>query len=90
MLAAAIACRRTQIHLDQRTTGMAESQVNFENAVLLSAPIRLPSIAEQTAISEICTEFDKELKALEAKVATIRNIKEGMMQQLLTGKIRLQ
>jgi type I restriction enzyme S subunit len=90
MLAAAIASRSTQIHLDQRTTGMAESQVNFENAVLLSAPITLPSIAEQAAISEVCAEFDKELKDLEVKITTLRHIKEGMMQQLLTGKIRLQ
>ena len=68
---------------------MAESQVNFENAVLLSAPITLPSIAEQAAISEICAHFEKELKDLEAKIASLRPIKEGMMQELLTGRIRL-
>jgi len=90
MLAAAIASRSTQIHLDQRTTGMAESQVNFENEVLLSAPITLPKINEQIAISKICNEFEKELKSLKDKIKTLRNIKVGMMQELLTGKIRLQ
>jgi restriction endonuclease S subunit len=89
MLAAAIASRETQIFLDQRTTGMAESQVNFENSVLLAAPISLPSVAEQTAISEICRDFDEELQDLEKKAATLLRLKEGMMQQLLTGKIRL-
>jgi type I restriction enzyme S subunit len=89
MLAAAIASRETQIFLDQRTTGMAESQVNFENSVLLSAPISLPSIEEQSAISGICSDFDKEIRDLESKIDSLRSIKEGMMQQLLTGKIRL-
>ena len=89
MLAAAIASRETQIFLDQRTTGMAESQVNFENSVLLSAPISLPSIEEQSAISGICSDFDKEIRDLENKIDSLRGIKEGMMQQLLTGKIRL-
>jgi type I restriction enzyme, S subunit len=89
MLAAAIASRETRIFLDQRTTGMAESQVNFENSVLLSAPISLPSIDEQSAISGICTDFDREIQDLAKKVSTLRRLKEGMMQQLLTGKIRL-
>ena len=90
MLAAAIASRETQIFLDQRTTGMAESQVNFENSVLLSAPISLPSIDEQSAISDICSDFDKEVRELENKISSLRGIKQGMMQQLLTGKIRLK
>lgn len=90
MLAAAIASRETQIFLDQRTTGMAESQVNFENSVLLSAPISLPSIDEQSAISGICGDFDRELRDLGKKIANLRRIKEGMIQQLFTGKIRLQ
>jgi len=89
MLAAAIASRETQSYLDQRTTGMAESQVNFENSALLSASISLPSIDEQSAISGICSDFDRELQDLEKKIATLRRLKEGMMQQLLTGKIRL-
>lgn len=51
MLAAAIAARDAQTYLDQRTTGMAESQVNFENIALLEAPIRIPPIEEQNAIA---------------------------------------
>ena len=35
------------------------------------------------------SDMDAELAALEAKLAKARNLKQGMMQQLLTGRIRL-
>lgn len=47
------------------------------------------SIAEQQAIATILTKMDNEITALEAKRAKYEAIKQGMMQQLLTGKIRL-
>ena len=89
MLAAAIAARDAQTYLDQRTTGMAESQVNFENIALLEAPITIPRIEEQTAIAEVLTEMDMELAALEQRREKTRALKQAMMQELLTGKTRL-
>ena len=47
------------------------------------------NIAEQQAIATILTKMDDEITALEAKKAKYEAIKQGMMQQLLTGKIRL-
>lgn len=47
------------------------------------------SIAEQQAIATILTKMDDEITALEAKKTKYEAIKQGMMQQLLTGKIRL-
>ena len=49
----------------------------------------LPNVEEQTAIASILSDMDDELEALEQKLAKVRNIKQGMMQQLLTGRIRL-
>ena len=49
----------------------------------------LPSKAEQTAIATILSDMDSELAALEQKLAKARDVKQGMMQQLLTGRIRL-
>ncbi len=46
-------------------------------------------IKEQKSISEILSDMDKEIERLEQKLAKARLIKQGMMQQLLTGKIRL-
>ena len=62
--------------------------VNMED--LKNHSIYIPkSIAEQQAIATILTKMDNEIIALEAKKAKYEAIKQGMMQQLLTGKIRL-
>ncbi|MFM5532943.1 restriction endonuclease subunit S [Aeromonas veronii] len=56
---------------------------------LRSMEIVLPSSDEQTAIATILSDIDSELNALEQKLAKARDVKQGMMQQLLTGRIRL-
>jgi type I restriction enzyme S subunit len=45
--------------------------------------------AEQTAIASILSDMDAEIAALEARLAKVRHLKQGMMQELLTGRIRL-
>ena len=45
---------------------------------------------EQTAIASVLSDIDEEIMALEAKLAKARAIKQGMMQELLTGRIRLK
>lgn len=58
---------------------------NFNNTC-----IHFPSsITEQQAIANILSKMDNEITALETKKAKYEAIKQGMMQQLLTGKIRL-
>ncbi|WP_206665549.1 restriction endonuclease subunit S [Jejubacter calystegiae] len=55
-----------------------------------SFKVAIPSsLKEQTAIATILSDMDAELTVLEKKLSKIRNIKQGMMQQLLTGRIRL-
>jgi type I restriction enzyme S subunit len=52
--------------------------------------IAIPSSkAEQTAIATVLSDMDSEIAALETKLAKYRQLKTGMMQQLLTGKVRL-
>lgn len=51
--------------------------------------IIMPENAEQKAIADVLTNMDAEIEALEQKLAKYRQVKQGMMQQLLTGKIRL-
>lgn len=48
-----------------------------------------PEVMEQTAIATILSDMDNELQALTQKLEKARALKQGMMQQLLTGKIRL-
>ena len=51
--------------------------------------VRLPSCCEQNAIAIILSDMDAEITALEAKLTKAQEIKQGMMQELLTGRIRL-
>jgi type I restriction enzyme S subunit len=52
-------------------------------------PIKFPDAKEQTAMAEVLTDMDAELAALEQRRAKTRALKQGMMQELLTGRIRL-
>lgn len=57
---------------------------------LAAYKVHLPSTkAEQTAIAEVLSDMDAELSALEARRDKTRLLKQGMMQELLTGKTRL-
>jgi type I restriction enzyme S subunit len=56
---------------------------------LVQFEISLPHIAEQTAIAEILSDMDAEITALEGKLVKSRQVKAGMMSELLTGKVRL-
>ena len=71
----------------QVATGMKVYGVSKTALKDLFLPV--PPKAEQTAIAEILTDMDTEIAELEAELAKARAVKQGMMQQLLTGKIRL-
>ncbi|WP_286797197.1 restriction endonuclease subunit S [Psychrobacter sp. UBA6291] len=60
--------------------GMSE----FKKSIML-----MPSKPEQTAIATILSDMDVEIQALQQRLEKTRDIKQGMMQQLLTGKVRL-
>ena len=65
-------------------------QPNISQSIVNYIDLFLPSaLSEQTAIAEILSNVDSEIAELEAKRAKYKQVKQGMMQQLLTGKIRL-
>jgi type I restriction enzyme S subunit len=68
-------------------TGSAQGGVNLNSIKKLDASF--PSPEEQTRIATILSDMDAGIAALEKQLAKARSIKQGMMQQLLTGKIRL-
>ena len=51
--------------------------------------MRLPGIEEQSAIAAVLSDMDTELSALESRRDKTRALKQAMMQELLTGRIRL-
>jgi type I restriction enzyme, S subunit len=69
--------------------GQTGSQMNLNTGLINRTKITMPPTAEQTAITAILTDMDAELAALEEKLAKARQLKQGMMQELLTGRIRL-
>lgn len=56
---------------------------------LLKLEICLPSLEEQTSIAAILSDMDAEIAGLEKQLDKTRALKQGMMQELLTGRIRL-
>ena len=51
--------------------------------------VTIPPVDEQTAIAAVLSDMDADITALESKLAKTRQVKQGMMQELLTGRIRL-
>jgi type I restriction enzyme S subunit len=51
--------------------------------------VPIPAITEQIAIAEILSDMDTEILSLTGKLNKLHHIKQGMMQELLSGKIRL-
>jgi len=51
--------------------------------------LTLPSLSEQNAIASILSDMDAEITTLETRINKARELKKGMVQELLTGRIRL-
>jgi type I restriction enzyme, S subunit len=72
-----------------KTVGQQGTQPNLNKGMVQSFQLHLPSLPEQVAIASVLSEMDDEITALEEKLAKARAIKQGMMQVLLTGQIRV-
>lgn len=69
-------------------TGTGQPQI--VRTPLSAFKVRLPiDLEEQTAIATVLSDMDAELSALEVRRDKTRNLKQAMMQELLTGKTRL-
>lgn len=68
-------------------SGTAQPKLNKQSC--LKIKVAKPSKKEQSAIAIILSDMDDELRALEQRLNKNRQIKQGMMQELLTGKTRL-
>ena len=69
--------------------GQGDAVVHISATNLAKVEFRLPSLEEQTAIATILSDMDADIAALEARRAKTQAIKQGMMQELLTGRTRL-
>ena len=62
---------------------------SISKASIAQTKLIVPKYEEQRAISCILSDMDDEIAELEQKLAKYRQVKQGMMQQLLAGKVRL-
>ncbi len=77
---------RTEINkLSQGAT-----RFNLSKNNLMKLNIILPPIEEQTSIAQVLQAADKEINLLKAKVEKLKEQKKGLMQVLLTGKVRIK
>ena len=74
--------------IKEQIGGSAQGGVNASS--LSSIKVPLPPLSEQKKIAEILTSVDEEIEKEMAQKERIENIKKGLMQVLLTGKIRVK
>lgn len=73
-----------------KSMASGSSVLNLNKEIVKNVIINCPkSVEEQARIATILSDMDAEISALESKLEKYRNVKLGMMQELLTGKIRL-
>jgi len=70
-------------------TGTSGSMKNIAKDAFLQIVVPYPKEEEQTAIANVLSDMDTELAALEQRRDKTRALKQGIMQELLTGKVRL-
>ena len=79
----------TSLKATVKTLGQQGTQANLNKGMVQNFRLSLPTVEEQTAIASVLSDMDDELAALETRRNKTRALKQGMMQELLTGRIRL-
>lgn len=69
---------------------IAAKGVTLNSDSLKEIIIKLPNISEQVAIREIMSKLDLNIELLEKELSLLKEQKNGLMQQLLTGKVRVK
>ncbi len=75
--------------IDWKRYNEASGLPSLNSRTIESIEVSLPPVPEQGAIAAVLSDMDAEIAALELRRDKTRAIKQGMMQQLLTGRIRL-
>ncbi|HEC98312.1 MAG TPA: restriction endonuclease subunit S [Nitrospirae bacterium] len=74
----------------KRKLGQGHSVVHIYSAGLKTLQVPLPSFEEQTSIASVLSTCDREIELLKKKLEKLKEQKKGLMQKLLTGKIRVK
>lgn len=77
------------VRQQKSSRGQGDAVVHIGTNALAAIKVALPSMEEQKAMATVLSDMDIELAALESRLDKARQIKQSMMQELLTGRIRL-
>jgi type I restriction enzyme S subunit len=77
------------INMQKASKGQGDAVVHISARALSGLQIRVPMREEQAMIAHVLSDMDAEQATLEARLEKTRALKKAMMQELLTGRIRL-
>jgi type I restriction enzyme S subunit len=72
-----------------KSLAQGSTRYNLSKVALLDSSLLSPSLPEQSAIAAVLSDMDAELSKLVERRDKTSNLKQAMMQELLTGRIRL-
>ncbi|NJR20905.1 MAG: restriction endonuclease subunit S [Richelia sp. CSU_2_1] len=73
-----------------KSNSVGQTMPNMNSTILSNLPLLLPPLPEQRKIAEILGAWDEAISTLEKLITAKRQLKQGLMQQLLTGKKRFK
>ncbi|ELB2733873.1 restriction endonuclease subunit S [Vibrio alginolyticus] len=80
----------SQRFMASRVSGLATSQTNISQSILRSVPCVVPSLEEQAIISNTIFSINRKIERTQKKFTAQLSLKKALMQDLLTGKVRVK
>ena len=77
------------INQQKASLGQGDAVVHISSSALKTISCTIPDLDEQTAIAAILSDMDTDITELETRLGKVRQVKQGMMRELLTGRTRL-
>ena len=78
------------ISIELRKIATGTSVYGITKSNLSKVKLLVPSITEQKKIADILSSVDEKMESLKQKSEEFSNLKKGLMEQLLTGRIRVK
>ncbi|SHM90276.1 restriction endonuclease subunit S [Flavobacterium xinjiangense] len=89
-IAISLSNSKAQKELNSKSSGLAVSQTNISQNILLNIAFNCPSFPEQTKIATFLSAVDEKLQALKQKKSLLEQYKKGVMQKIFSQELRFK